>query len=135
MEREVRYLPPPGAQETAGEAARAAVERARRAGAPHDAYRDRRQPVRLREPQLTDDLTGRFDRPAQPVTHRSMRLLPAIDIDTAATSGFVAQRLAQERLRPGPFIDRSAQVAQAYAARAGYATQRMAVGGNVNLAV
>ena len=59
----------------------------------------------------------------------------AYRIDDNAGGAFYAQRLAQESARPGLFIDRSAEAAWAYGARAGFAAHRAATGGNLNIAV
>ncbi len=56
-------------------------------------------------------------------------------VDDNAGGAFSAQALAQETARPGLFIDRSAEAAGAYGARAGYAAHRAATGGNLNIAV
>ena len=56
-------------------------------------------------------------------------------VDDNAGGAFSAQTLAQESARPGLFIDRSAEAAQAYGARAGFAAHRAATGGNLNIAV
>jgi hypothetical protein len=134
--REIRYLPPPGAPASPPEPGR--WEQVRRAATADAAPSDRRQggvAAYPRDERRADGSHGRADRMPRAVAYLRSPRSPAIDPDAGSVSGFLAQRIAQERLRPGLFIDRSAQAARAYAARAGYAALRATVGGNVNVAV
>lgn len=129
----VRYLPPPGAP--AGFAGpRPPVVLEGRAGEPFRAGQPDTQRVG-REPE-----SGRTGSVEERTARRPRLPAPLLVVSPDADyfgqdSGFLAQRLAQERRGQGLHIDRSAEGARAYDARAGYPAAFAATGGQVNIAV
>jgi len=109
-----RYETPPGQARASGADAQAA-------GRGHVGYR-----ANAGEPA---------HRPPHGAGHLVRRGAYGYDENADAGGAFDAQRLAQETARPGLFIDRSAEAAQAYGARAGFAAHRAATGSNLNIAV
>lgn len=112
---EVLYLPAPGRSDFGAEPA-VAITRGR--------------PARRLDP--AGERTSRLPRDHGRLVRRAWA---GPDDHAAADGAFQAQRLAQEFGRIGLFIDRSAEAAHAYRARAGFVALRAATGGNLNIAV